>query len=576
LKLNFELWNKSSIFVHKMVQGIEKILILDDKPEDIKLIHAELRSGFSLHNTKVAQNKEEFEKLYFEFSPEVILSDFSLPGYNGLQAFEFCMANQYEGVFILLAENIKEESLVEFLKEGMDDYLQKPHLKRLNDAIKNSLERVQLHRFKEKALKREREQEQLLKDLFESCFEATILTKNGVLVDVNPTFEQLFQYTKEDLLGKAVFNYIHPDFIAEAKYHILNNTREKYLLKIYAKNGQLLTTEVLGRPIVINGETLRLTSLRDITKIEQQEESLTGSLEDLERKQKILLDLARDSHSNVENSIRKILKVDAEMLQVERVSLWVYSNDRSKIQCRLMYKKASASFEMGALLSSETNPIYFEYIGQHRYISADDAMNDPRTVEFSETYLKVNGISSMLDVPIWVHGNHVGILCHEHVGPQRHWLPEEITMAANLADFLANALGAEEQEKTLKRLIKSEFRSVEHKSSPGIGEWELDVASQTLFCSPETYLMHGRDPKTGTISLFEYSRLVHPDDRNLFNDSIHKVLKENEFSRFGYRIILPNGKTRYIQAKIKRLDYANSFKVYGTIVENKLVGNLIV
>jgi hypothetical protein len=231
--------------------------------------------------------------------------------------------------------------------------------------------------------------------------------------------------------------------------------------------------------------------------LKQQEERLTGRLEDLERKQKILLDLARDSHSNVENSIRKILKVDAEMLKVERVSLWVYSNDRSKIQCRLMYKKASSSFEMGILLSSETNPIYFEYIGQHRYISADDAVNDPRTAEFSENYLKVNGISSMLDVPIWVHGNHVGILCHEHVGPQRHWLPEEIAMAENLADFFANALGAEEQEKTLKRLIKSEFRSMEHKSSPGIGEWELDVASQTLFCSPETYLMHGREVSIG-------------------------------------------------------------------------------
>ena len=121
------------------------------------------------------------------------------------------------------------------------------------------------------------------------------------------------------------------------------------MLKVYAKNGQMLTMEVLGRPIIMNGETLRLTSFRDITKIEQQEESLTGSLEDLERKQKILLDLARDSHSNVENSIRKILKVDAEMLQVERVSLWVYSSDRSKIQCRLMYKRPSVSFEMGPL-----------------------------------------------------------------------------------------------------------------------------------------------------------------------------------------------------------------------------------
>ena len=269
-----------------MAQGIEKILILDDKPGDIKAINSELKAAFSLHNTRIAHSKQDFERLFFEFQPEVILSDFSLPGYNGLEAFEFCKKNQYEGAFILLAENIKEESLIEFLKEGMDDYLQKPKLKRLNESINSALERINLIKFKEKALKREKEQSQLLKDLFESCFEATIITKNGVFIDVNPTFENLFKYTKSELIGKQVFNYLHPDYVSEAKHHILNNTRDKYILKVYDKNGQLLTTEVLGRPILMNGETFRITSLRDITKIEQQEDALSVKFEELERKQK--------------------------------------------------------------------------------------------------------------------------------------------------------------------------------------------------------------------------------------------------------------------------------------------------
>ncbi len=546
-----------------------KVLILEDKETDLKLILDELKLFNDPHQIKTTKTKSGFEKLLVEFKPNVVLSDYSLPDYNGLQAFNFCKSLNYEGVFIVLSDTLLEETLVEFLQEGMDDYIQKPHLKRLPGAIKNALERIELHHLKDKHIIKLEEQDKLLTDLFDSCFEATMITKEGIVLNINPTFTNLFGFTKTDLIGKSVFAYCHPEYLEIAKHHMLNNSREHYQLKFYDKSNQLVTTEVLGRPIMLDGEVHRLTSFRDCTKIEAMESELSAKQQSLVRQQKVLLELVRDNHANVENSIRKILSAGGMLLNVERVSLWMYNPERTWIQCRLLYKLSENKFDAGPVILKEDNPVYFNFIEEHRFIAAHDAQKDERTIEFTETYLKANNISSMLDIPIWVHGLHKGIICYEHTGKVRQWTDDEIKLAANLADIMAGALCAEEQERTLKRLLKSEIRLSESQKIAGVGDWEYDIDSKTLICSPETYRIHEREPKITRLSLYEYTLLIHPDDRNAFNQAIDRIVETQTNQRLEYRILLLDGKTKYVHTNIKALKQNGEIKLYGTLLDMK-------
>ncbi len=95
----------------------------------------------------------------------------------------------------------------------------------------------------------------------------------------------------------------------------------------------------------------------------------------------------------------------------------------------------------------------------NRAIAAHDAHRDPRTSEFSESYLRPNSISSMLDAPIWLEGKMVGVVCNEHVGPSRVWTPEEERFAASVADFASLTLEAHQRFRAEQDLRKRPRRA---------------------------------------------------------------------------------------------------------------------
>jgi diguanylate cyclase (GGDEF)-like protein/PAS domain S-box-containing protein len=104
-----------------------------------------------------------------------------------------------------------------------------------------------------------------------------------------------------------------------------------------------------------------------------------------------------------------------------------------------------------------SNPRYFEALAEERSIAVGNAFVDPRTREFADTYLGKHGISAMLDAPIFVRGQMVGVVCHEHVGAVRVWQPWEELVAGSIADFVALALEAAERN-LAKQQLEAEVR----------------------------------------------------------------------------------------------------------------------
>jgi hypothetical protein len=139
-------------------------------------------------------------------------------------------------------------------------------------------------------------------------------------------------------------------------------------------------------------------------------------------------------------TIRRVTQAASTTLSVQRVSVWFVDPQVTKLTCADLYDHVTGQHSSGVELFARDFPPYFRAIKVERTIAAHDAHTDPRTSCFSASYLTPLGISSLLDVPVLVNKNMVGVICHEHRGPKRTWNRDEETFAYLMSNFIALAL----------------------------------------------------------------------------------------------------------------------------------------
>ncbi len=157
------------------------------------------------------------------------------------------------------------------------------------------------------------------------------------------------------------------------------------------------------------------------------------SLRDLASQRRLFL-------SDVRATARRVNETSAHVLDVERVSVWFLDPGRTRIDCVDLFERATGRHSEGTQLAAKDFAPYFAAMLEARTIAAGDAREDPRTSCFAASYLVPLGITSMLDVPLWVGDEMVGVLCHEHVGPKRQWSVDEESFAYLVSTYVSLAL----------------------------------------------------------------------------------------------------------------------------------------
>jgi signal transduction histidine kinase len=116
-----------------------RILINEDTPADADLLEYAIRkAGIDFVSTRV-ETRDAFLAALREFTPDVIISDYSLPTFDGMQALELAKEHVPFTPFIIATGALNEETAVECLKAGADDYVLKDHLVRIGPAIEAAL-----------------------------------------------------------------------------------------------------------------------------------------------------------------------------------------------------------------------------------------------------------------------------------------------------------------------------------------------------------------------------------------------------------------------------------------------------
>ncbi|MGA2090638.1 MAG: response regulator, partial [Endomicrobiales bacterium] len=116
-----------------------RIIIIEDNQADAMLIEEQLaKEGFSCEYKRV-DKESDFRKELEAFKPDIILSDYELPQFNGKEALHIALEKYPFIPFIIVSGFLKDEAAVELLKAGAADYLLKQNTSRLGSAISNAL-----------------------------------------------------------------------------------------------------------------------------------------------------------------------------------------------------------------------------------------------------------------------------------------------------------------------------------------------------------------------------------------------------------------------------------------------------
>ena len=122
-----------------------RILSLEDSELDAELILRELRLGGIEFMSRRVQTRGDFEREVVEFHPDLILSDYKLPGFDGAQALAIAMERCPNVPVIIISGAVGEETAVELLKNGATDFVLKDRLARLVPAVHRALREVAEH-----------------------------------------------------------------------------------------------------------------------------------------------------------------------------------------------------------------------------------------------------------------------------------------------------------------------------------------------------------------------------------------------------------------------------------------------
>ena len=202
-------------------------------------------------------------------------------------------------------------------------------------------------------------------------------------------------------------------------------------------------------------------AILDLFDREEKVESLTLEIERLREKENFLNRLLMamtllSRHRSIVSgdlgsALRDITRMAALSVQVQRASVWFLDETRTNLTCASIFDGLEGLHSEGAQLLASDYPTYFTEIERGRVVAAGDARQDPRTREFTEGYLIPLSITSMLDVPIKTGDRLAGVVCLEHTGPQRTWLPEEKQFAAFASSLVSLAMEATERIGDLER-----------------------------------------------------------------------------------------------------------------------------
>src|SRR4030042_317990 len=177
-----------------------RILYVDDNPLDRELVRDVLEKEHGGFELVEAASRADFETTLAQGGFDLILSDFNILGFEGLQVLEVVRSTGSHLPVIIVTGTGSEEVAAEAIKRGAADYVIKTpkHIQRLPHSIQAVLENKRLEAERQQAEEALRLSEDKFKYMFDHSFIGKSITLPSGEINVNKAFSDMLGYTQED------------------------------------------------------------------------------------------------------------------------------------------------------------------------------------------------------------------------------------------------------------------------------------------------------------------------------------------------------------------------------------------
>jgi hypothetical protein len=205
---------------------------------------------------------------------------------------------------------------------------------------------------------------------------------------------------------------------------------------------------------------------------------------------------------DLKRALYKLMEESANCLEISRASIWYFNIDKDTITCQVQYDIESKNDIVGVEMKKSDFPIYMESIINANVIIAYDARNYILTSEFNETYFIPNNIYSILDIPLFVDGQNIGVVCFEQTNQIRNWEEEEISFTQSIVDLAAIAIYSSQKKNSLVEIGKQYLQNVDQREKLELLGQQLKMANAYL---EEKVKERTRELEEKNIHLAEYT-----------------------------------------------------------------------
>ena len=324
-------------------------------------------------------------------------------------------------------------------------------------------DRMRAEAQREEALSALQKSEEKYRLIVENAHDGIEISQNEYIIFTNIQFANILGYTVDELKNTKFSQLFSPAALVELEERgkarkagiPLPNSYETTFLK---KDGSSIVVEVNYEIIEYNGRPATFAIIRDISERKLAEEARRRQLLRRERTGAVLSNISVNPNlisGAVAELVHDLNVAATEALGVERVGVWLFEDDTSKLKCIDTYLAGSAEHIQGDYLHEHEFQAEFAALKNEKYVDANDPHTDPRTAGYIESYLAPNEISSMLDAVVRLEGKVLGTLRFERVKQPHQWEDDEIAFACQLADQVALAIAIREQKAAESALRQS-------------------------------------------------------------------------------------------------------------------------
>ena len=288
-------------------------------------------------------------------------------------------------------------------------------------------------------------------DLFRAGIEGLAIHDEGVIREVNPSLERMLGYAREELVGKLVTQFVHPDD-QNITWKFKNQDYPVPIeLRMFRKNGEMIFVEAEAKDFLFEGKNMRITGIQDITRRKIAEEAIIEQSQFNEMASKLSKSFISAIPSTISQKVQDMLMECGKFFHVDRTYVFRVSEDGQTFSNAYEWRALDIPPQKESLQEVPASGLQWmlKQMNEKGYaqIDASERLSKKEQQEqgaFDHRLLidrsGKRGVQTMLVVPLFdLRGSITGFFGLDTIRSTKRWNPEIIPLIQVLADLLSDA-----------------------------------------------------------------------------------------------------------------------------------------